>query len=158
MEANTLKRNSIFGAFLSIIALVAFALTLSSSSKPLFTFPTAAATGMIQQTPQLPAKPAPADQPILRAFPPQQSADYETTVQEIAVHSARLEAARAKSQTILFQVAFKLQMKEAEAENCTALKNQNGAWVFSCPPTQKKEDAPVKSGGDAPTKPDKAGQ
>ena len=146
MEANTLKRNSIFGAFLSIIALVAFALTLSSSSKPLFTFPTAAATGMIQQTPQLPAKPAPADQPILRAFPPQQSADYETTVQEIAVHSARLEAARAKSQTILFQVAFKLQMKEAEA------------WVFSCPPTQKKEDAPVKSGGDAPTKPDKAGQ
>ncbi len=151
MEANTLKH------FLFATLSFACLLGMTSDSKSSnFSVVEAAATGMIQ-TPQPPAKPAP-DQPILRAFPPQQSADYETTVQEIAVHSARLEAARAKSQTILFQVAFKLQMKESEAENCTALKNQNGAWVFSCPPTQKKEDAPAKAGGDAPVKPDKSGQ
>lgn len=152
MEANTLKR--LIFSLKAITVTAFFICAMSLSGAFVLNNIEAAATGMIQ-TPQPPTKPAP-DQPILRAFPPQQSADYETTVQEIAVHSARLEAARAKSQTILFQVAFKLQMKESEAENCTALKNQNGAWVFSCPP-QKKEDAPAKN-GDAPVKPDKAGQ
>lgn len=131
---------------------------VTDNSKPLFTFAAvdAAATGMIQQPPVKAQTPEPAaNQPKIYAFPPAQSTEYGSILQEIAVHSARLQTAQARQQTILIQTAFRLGLKESEAVDCQALQNPNGAFVFSCPP-KKTEEAPAKS-GDAPVK-DKAGQ
>lgn len=104
-----------------------------------------ASTGI--QTPQPPAKAE--STPIVKAFPPDLSAQMEDADKALALAQANLNAAQANFQAAqlnvqntLFKAGVDLAMTKKELETCPYSKNKNGAWVFTCPAPQQPEKKP----------------
>lgn len=86
--------------------------------------------------------------PIVKAFPPQLSAQMLNAEQEEIVAQSQLEAAQArlenarnKSRLLIYQAADAVELTKAEKDTCRIAKNANGNWIFNCP---AKTESPKK--------------
>lgn len=114
-----------FDRFISILAITVFV------SCAIGTF--------AQKAPDAPAS-------VVKAFPPGISAEMEKAnndfqlakAQQVAAN-ALVDTANANIRALLFKASKEMKLSEFEEANCPYGKNQNGAWVFTCPPEKKSE-------------------
>lgn len=92
-----------------------------------------------QKAPDAPAS-------IVKAFPPGLSAEMEKANNDLQLAKAQqiaanfqVDTANANIRALLFKASKEMNLSKFEEDNCPYARNQNGAWIFSCPPEKKSE-------------------